>query len=839
MIELLNVEQEVQLTISGVVNNDDSNFFFGDFGGRRGGPPFGRDFMGRRGGPGSQENLIPQFDTDGDGKLNGEERKAARKYVQERMQEGMGDQRDFQRPVREASEPKSNVEEDIKSSKENANSEAGLYDEKVLRTLYLRFPNADWFAELSDFSKTGVEVPADLIVDGKVYPSVGIRFRGGSSMMAAEKKPFNIAIDYGDGKQRLYGYKTLNLLNCNSDPSFVREVLYYRICRQYMPAPKANFVKLVINGENWGIYANVQQFNKDFLRDWFGTKQGVRWKISPGGGGRGGGGGAGSLIWNGPEVANYERAFQLKTKNAPNAWEDLIKLCDTLNNTPDEQLEVALHPIFNIDRALWNIALDNVFMDSEGYSGRGGDYLLYQDQHRRFHILHHDSNEGFGVGGGGPSTWPRGAGLKLSPVVGEDDEMRPVISRLLSIPHLRARYLAHLRTIINEWLDWSVLGPIIEEYQSLVDAEVKADDKKLYPYDAFANSATKDYSGGEGSGPPGGFGPPDGFGPPPDGFGPPPGDFGGRRGGFRRGGGPGRGITPSFKRFVEERREFLLNHPELDEPIPVIQSVSHHTLPLSTEAVQVKAEVSKDVEIDAVILYYAKGVELPFDSVQMFDDGAVVHEVTTERSEHNDGKAGDGIYVGEIPAFPAGTKVYYYVEARSIVSVGTTTFEPPKAEFGAFTYRVTPPIAESSPVVINELMALNTTIKDPQGENDDWIELHNVSDQEIDLSGMYLSDNKNNPRKWIFPENITIPPKGYLIVWADEDGRALPGLHANFKLSKNGEIVMLIDKDERGNKVLDSIEFGQQEKDVAYGRVPDGTGDFRQLTMTPGKRNEL
>ena len=161
-----------------------------------------------------------------------------------------------------------------------------------------------------------------------------------------------------------------------------------------------------------------------------------------------------------------------------------------------------------------------------------------------------------------------------------------------------------------------------------------------------------------------------------------------------------------------------------------------------------------------------------------------------------------------------------------------------------FSYRVTAPIAESSPVVLNEMMASNTiSLTDPQGDTDDWIELHNVSDQEVDLSGMYLSDKKDNPRKWVFPENTVIPAGGYLIVWADEDGNDRPGLHANFKLSnfklsKSGEIVMLIDKDERGNKLLDSIEFGEQEKDVAYGRLLDGTGDFRQLTMAPGKRNE-
>src|SRR5207253_6629789 len=51
------------------------------------------------------------------------------------------------------------------------------------------------------------------------------------------------------------------------------------IC-EYMPAPKANYVRVVINGESWGIYVNAQQFNKDFIRDWFNTKKGARWKRS-------------------------------------------------------------------------------------------------------------------------------------------------------------------------------------------------------------------------------------------------------------------------------------------------------------------------------------------------------------------------------------------------------------------------------------------------------------------------------------------------------------------------------------------------------------------------------
>ena len=732
---------------------------------------------GRRGGrrgPRRAEKIVSRFDTDKDGKLNSVEREAARKYIHESRGEAGAS-----RPSGNTS-PNTTGEADLKASlAAQPNGNPDLYDAKTLRTLYLRFHDTDWYEQLGDFYRTDVEVPADLIVDGKVYQSVGVRFRGSSSYFTVqnEKKSFNIAVDYGADNQRLYGYKTLNLLNGHSDPSFLREILYSRIANNYIPAPKANFVKLVINGESWGIYINSQQFNKDFLNEWFGTRDGVRWKVPPGR--------ESGLVYNGDQPSAYQQSYQLKTRveEAPNAWQDLIELCEVLESTPDDQLEYRLSAILNIDRALWFLALDNVVIDNDGYFSRASDYALYQDPKGRFHLLPHDSNETFRfAGGGGPNSWQTD-GQMLSPVSQENDMMRPVISRLFAIPHLRARYLAHIRTIADKWLDWDVLQPIIAEYQSLVDVEVKADDKKLYAYEAFATSQTKDQGGG-----------------------------GGGRGGR------GRRATPSFKRFVEERAEYLFSHPEINKPTPTITSVSRPEKPMANQPVEIIAEIDREVNVSTVILYYADGRLASFQSVPMSKDGAV--------------------YVGEIPAFPAGEKIRYYVEARSAGSHNTTTFFPAKTEFAPLTYRAAASFADSSPVVINELMASNAkSLADPQGDNDDWIELHNVSNDAVNLSGMYLSDNQNNPRKWQFPDETQIAPGGYLIVWADEDGNAKPGLHANFKLSRNGETVILIDTDQRGNQVLDFIKFQAQGKDVALGRVPNGTGGFMSLEGTPGQRN--
>ena len=87
------------------------------------------------------------------------------------------------------------------------------------------------------------------------------------------------------------------MLNSHEDPDLPPLGLSYQIDRGYLPAPKANFVRVVINGESWGVYVNSQQFNKDFVKEWFGTTKGARWKV------RGSPGGQGSLAYLGEDPA--------------------------------------------------------------------------------------------------------------------------------------------------------------------------------------------------------------------------------------------------------------------------------------------------------------------------------------------------------------------------------------------------------------------------------------------------------------------------------------------------------------------------------------------------------
>jgi hypothetical protein len=235
----------------------------------------------------------------------------------------------------------------------------------------------------------------------------------------------------------------------------------------------------VINGEIWGIYVNAQQFNQDFVKQWFGTTAGRRWKVPGSPGGRG------SLAYLGEDPKAYAGIYQLKSAAEPEAYADLIALCRTLAQSSPETLERRIAPMLDIDEALRYLALDNLLVNSDGYFLRTSDYHLYQGQDGRFVIIPHDVNETFDALEAGPGATSQ-VGVELDPLVGADDPSRPLISRLLAVPKLRAKYLAYLREMAQTWLDWDRLSPIAEAHHASIRSEVERDTRKLDSYEEFA-----------------------------------------------------------------------------------------------------------------------------------------------------------------------------------------------------------------------------------------------------------------------------------------------------------------------------------------------------------------
>ena len=147
-------------------------------------------------------------------------------------------------------------------------------------------------------------------------------------------------------------------------------------------------------------------------------------------------------------------------------------------------------------------------------------------------------------------------------------------------------------------------------------------------------------------------------------------------------------------------------------------------------------------------------------------------------------------------------------------------------------------VVDNQTVWINELLAKNEAVNvDETGEYDDWIELWNYDQAEVDLANHYLTDKRDNLTKWQFPDSAAqIFPDEFMLIWCDEDQED-GGLHTNFKLSSGGEFLALVHPD--GETIIDSISFPSQAEDISYGRIlsSDFQYEWDYLSPTPGYSN--
>lgn len=137
-------------------------------------------------------------------------------------------------------------------------------------------------------------------------------------------------------------------------------------------------------------------------------------------------------------------------------------------------------------------------------------------------------------------------------------------------------------------------------------------------------------------------------------------------------------------------------------------------------------------------------------------------------------------------------------------------------------------------LVINEFMAANSsTINDPDfDESADWIELYNASNEEVDLTNHFLTDNLSEPNKWAFPAGTFIASHGFLMIWAD--GKNI-GLHTSFKLSAEGEEIGLFDQNLHP---VNTIIYPLQKTNISYGRYLDGGASWYWFSnASPGYSN--
>ena len=163
----------------------------------------------------------------------------------------------------------------------------------------------------------------------------------------------------------------------------------------------------------------------------------------------------------------------------------------------------------------------------------------------------------------------------------------------------------------------------------------------------------------------------------------------------------------------------------------------------------------------------------------------------------------------------------------------------------------------AAPIKVNEVSAVNSIFVNDAFKKNDWLELYNTTDTDLNVAGLYVSDDTDNPQKYQIPSsssfNTLVPAHGHLVMWAD-NLEPITQLHVPFKLSNNdGHLVFITSSEEFVQNNTDFFNAHPELQDFAdgivyeahagnqsIGRFPDGSSQFYLMNRpTIGQTNSL
>lgn len=247
-------------------------------------------------------------------------------------------------------------------------------------------------------------VEASVTVNGAAYNNVGIRAKGNSSLSSvasSDSERYSLKLDFAqyDSNQTYYGLETVNLNNNISDSSQMREFVSYELMEQLgIAAPAHSYVKVMVNGEYYGLMSAVEEIGDAFAKTNFGSTEGFIFKPEDTGS---------DLSYVSDDVDDYEGVFagvKMNKKTAKNN-SNIITMMKEISEGDTSSLDV--------DEMARYFALNTALVNMDSYQGSfKHNYYLYENSEGIFSILPWDYNMSFGGfnGGGGGGGRPNGAG---------------------------------------------------------------------------------------------------------------------------------------------------------------------------------------------------------------------------------------------------------------------------------------------------------------------------------------------------------------------------------------------------------------------------------------------
>ena len=701
----------------------------------------------------------------------------------------------------------------------NAQDGEHLFDASYLHELRFYFPQDGFWDSLEYnyheyISNSGVNIPytkATLKIDGIWLDTIGIRQKGLSSNYSSTefKKPFKVDLNEFIGAQDFDGIKKFNLANGSCDPGMMRDLLAYDIMRKAgVRAPRVAFCKLYFNDQYWGLYEIIEQIDKTFVHKNFSDHGGTLIKNI----------GWSELHWEGPDIQPYLEDFQLKTNEQEDDWSNFLNFVNIINNASDAEFPEAIQQVFDVDLFLHVLAVDIMTNNWDSYI----------DNERNWYLYHEPA--------GGQIHWiPWDYNLSLGGDFSFDENPFPPFDTACYIQaafsHLRLpdgsfQFTDKTLPEASSWTwEFSDGGFSFDQnpthfFDNEKTVEICLTVRRLENGNICENKRCQkinvDFNPGECNS-------------------------------IVNGTSPFAAYDPIFQMVIQQDEFCCENEWDASCTLQYVEIAQGNSGGIGSMGSTYNLDFQLILEDTAKILvdrlmkvpefreryldiccYILENnfneerlfpmIEAHKELIQDAKDEDPNFIYSHDYFEYDLGNGTGGGNGAEIPPLKFILSERFAEMANDLQNVGHDCSE-------AFC-----PIGFND-LVINEFMASvneQSENPDPAGEYEDWIELYNNTGNEIDLKNFYLSDNLDKQLKWTFPFGTVIQPFGYLIVWADKD-EGQDGVHANFKLSKNGESIMLRHED---GTVIDVVNFMEQQTNIASARMPNGVGPFIQQAPT-------
>lgn len=349
-----------------------------------------------------------------------------------------------------------------------------LFNSSIIHNINITFTQPNWWDSLmyykmyADSFNLGTQsMMANVIIDGTLVDSVGVKLKGNSSFgFPGQKKPIKLELnEYVSGK-KYDGLKTLNLNNNMLDPTMMREKLALDFLnKKGLAAPRCTYARVSYNGQYVGLYKLVEAIDKTFLNTHFSNNGGNLFKGDP----------MGTLNWIDSNPASYYPFYELHTNEIANNWSDLVNFIDNINNTPPPDFYDTLETNLNTTTFIQQWAARNLFADLDAYFHAPHNYYVYHNTvTNKFEWATWDVSVSFGF----YPMWYGDSTEKVSVLFANSI----LAQRMLSDATYKTTYLNTICDYLD-YFDTTVMSPIIDSIANRIypDFAAEPDSNQMFP----------------------------------------------------------------------------------------------------------------------------------------------------------------------------------------------------------------------------------------------------------------------------------------------------------------------------------------------------------------------